>query len=385
MIEIMSVQSQLRSVLAASQAPAVSIFVPTHRAGQEIRQDPIRLKNLVRQAEQQLINEGTRPAEARTLLEPVAGLIENAGFWRHQAEGLVVFRSPDVFRTYHVPFPVGEFVAVSDRFYIKPLLPLLINDARFYVLALSREAVRLLDCTRDGLEPVSLPEMPQGIEQTLPEADGPTPYLQRYSLPMGGPEGGRVHGHGVGTEDVDVIKVKRYFHWVEEVLHQRLKEERAPLILACVEYEAPVYREVSAYRLILDEIVAGNPDGVPDEELHRKAWPIAGRYFEQARDKAVAEYHEGITKGRAGHTLTEVLTAAFQGRIATLFIPLGVRRWGRFDFNRLALEEHDCEQPGDEELLDLATAQTLRQDGKVYGMKPEEIPGGHLLAAVYRY
>ena len=50
-----------------------------------------------------------------------------------------------------------------------------------------------------------------------------------------------------------------------------------------------------------------------------------------------------------------------------------------------ALEQHDEEQPGDDELLDLATAQTLRHDGTVYGVKPEDVPGGQLLAAVYRY
>jgi hypothetical protein len=83
--------------------------------------------------------------------------------------------------------------------------------------------------------------------------------------------------------------------------------------------------------------------------------------------------------------LEDVLTAAFQGRIATLFVPLGVSRWGRFDFNHLALEQHDDEQPGDDELLDLAAAETLRHDGVVYGVKPEDVPGGHLLAAVYRY
>ena len=38
----MSTQAEPRSVLAKSQAPAVSLLVPTHRAGQEIRQDPIR-------------------------------------------------------------------------------------------------------------------------------------------------------------------------------------------------------------------------------------------------------------------------------------------------------------------------------------------------------
>jgi len=376
-------QFQLRSILAESRAPAVSIFMPTHRAGQEIRQDPIRLKNLVRQAEQQLIDEGTRAAEASNLLKPVASLAEDAAFWRHQADGLAVFRSPDVFRTYRVPFPVAEFVAVSDRFYIKPLLPLLINERRFYVLALSQKAVRLLDCTRDGVEPVPLSDVPEDIEQTQPE--GPAAHLRRHSLPIGGPEGGRFHAHGVGTGDVDEINVERYLRLVEDGLQQRLAREQAPLILACVEYLAPIYRKVSTYRYILEEMVVGNPDGIPDDDLHRKAWPIADRHFQQVRAKAIAEFHEGVAKGRAGYTLSDVLTAAFQGRIATLFIPLGLRRWGRFDFNRLALEEHDHEEPGDEELLDLATAQTLRQDGKVYGMKPEEIPGGHLSAAVYRY
>lgn len=380
---VLSTREELRSVLADSQTPAISIFVPTHRAGQEIRQDPIRLKNLVKEAEDQLIKEGTRPAEARTLLDPVAGLVEDAAFWRHQDNGLALFRSPDIFRTYRLPFSVQAFVAVSDRFYIKPLLPLLMNDARFYVLALSQKAVRLLECTRDRAEPVELPDVPQGIGEALPE--GPEPQLQRHSLPIGRQEHTFIHGHGVGTDDVDVVNVRRYFQRVEDSVHQRLKDERAPLILACVEYMAPIYKEVSRYRQILEPTVAGNPDGLQNEELQLKARPIADEHFQQARAKAVAEYHEGIAKGRASHRLDEVLTAACQGRIATLFAPLGVQRWGRFDFNRLALEQHDEEQPGDDELLDLATAQTLRHDGTVYGVKPEDVPGGQLLAAVYRY
>ncbi len=390
MMEVMSMQPQLRSLLAESQAPAVSIFVPTHRAGQEIRQDPIRLKNLVKQAERQLINEGTRPAEARNLLEPVATLVEDAAFWRYQADGLAVFRSPDVFRTYRVPFPVAEFVTVSDRFYIKPLLPLLINDARFYVLALSQKAVRLLDCTRDSVEAVPLPDVPPSMTET-PGYERREKQLQSEALAPKGSSGtssgggtALFHGHG-SSSDASTADVERYFRAIDRVVCDVLRDRHEPLLLAGVEHLLPLYESISRYAPILSERLLGNPEELRDDKLHRKAWPIADRHFQQARDKAVAEYHEGIANGRAGHTLYDVLTAAFQGRIATLFIPLGVRRWGRFDFNRLALEEHDQEQPGDEELLDLAVAQTLRQDGKVYGMKPVEIPGGHLLAAVYRY
>jgi hypothetical protein len=39
-------------------------------------------------------------------------------------------------------------VVVTDRFHIKPLLPLLSGDGRFYVLALSQSEVRLLQGTR---------------------------------------------------------------------------------------------------------------------------------------------------------------------------------------------------------------------------------------------
>ena len=376
-------EEELKTVITESQGPAVSIFLPTHRAGQEIQQDPIRLKNLLKQAEGQLIAEGSRPADARELLAPVAGLLDDAAFWRHQQDGLAVFRSRDVFRVYRLPLALSEFVSVSSRFYVKPLLPLLMNDERFYILALSQKAVRLLECARDSVHEIEVRDVPQGMEEALPE--GTSPQLQRHTLPMDGRNASRFHGHGVGTDDVDVVNLTRYFHRVDDALKDILKHQHAPLILACVEYLAPIYREVTAYPHILEGILPGNPDGVKNEALHQKAWTLVLPHFRKAREQAASQYYEGLAKGRASHTLAEILPAAYQGRIAALFVPLGVRRWGRFDFDRLSLDEHEAEQPADEELLDLATMQTLMHGGRVYGVKPEEIPGGQLLAAVYRF
>jgi hypothetical protein len=376
-------QDELKSVITAGQGPAVSIFLPTHRAGPDIRQDPIRLKNLIKDAEQELIREGSRSSEAQALMAPVSRLLDDSTFWRHQEEGLVIFRSQDTFRVYRVPINVQEFVSVSERFYIKPLLPILMHDARYYVLALSQKAVRLLECTRAHVHNVELPDVPQGVEEGLPT--GPAPQSQRYTLPVGGPNAGRLHGHGVGIDDADVTNLSRYFHRIDDGLKNILSQADAPLILACVEYLEPIFREATSYKNILSSIIPGNPDGLADEELQKKGWLIAEPHFQQARDVAAAQYHEGIAKNRASHSLAEILSAAFQGRIATLFIPLGVRRWGRFQFDSLTLEEHADEQPGDEELLDLAATQTLMHGGAVHGVTADEIPGGHLLAAVYRF
>ena len=69
---------ELKSVITEGHGPAVSIFMPTHRAGPGIQQDPIRLKNLLKQAEEQTSQGETRPAETRESLSAVAARLGDA-------------------------------------------------------------------------------------------------------------------------------------------------------------------------------------------------------------------------------------------------------------------------------------------------------------------
>ncbi|MEY4520414.1 MAG: hypothetical protein RLZZ499_3014, partial [Cyanobacteriota bacterium] len=52
-------------------------------------QDPIRFKNLLRQAEEQLIDRGLRGQDAKDLLQSVQAL-DDYEFWQHQSDGLAV-------------------------------------------------------------------------------------------------------------------------------------------------------------------------------------------------------------------------------------------------------------------------------------------------------
>ncbi len=65
--------------------PCVSIFMRTERTGREIQQNPIRLKNLVKEAEDRLHQLGVRSSES--LLKPVTELIDDGAFWRRQGDG----------------------------------------------------------------------------------------------------------------------------------------------------------------------------------------------------------------------------------------------------------------------------------------------------------
>src|SRR5438270_577432 len=142
----------LKALMAYQSNPCISIFLPTHQeAGLAMQQDPLRLKNLLHQAQGILLARSIESAQIEALLEPIATLLTNQQTWKHLEEGLVVLRSPDTFLFYQLPLSLKEQVIVSDHFCLKPLLPLLINNRHFYILALSQNEVRLLKATRSSV------------------------------------------------------------------------------------------------------------------------------------------------------------------------------------------------------------------------------------------
>jgi hypothetical protein len=380
-------KEEIRTLADKRGQASVSIFMPTHRAGAEVQQDPIRLKNLLNQAEEALIVMGLRSPVARSLLEPAQELQEDHEFWQHQSGGLAIFLSSGFFRAYRLPFEFDELVVVTDRFHVKPLLPLLSGDGRFYVLALSQNEVRLLQGTRYTVGEVDLEDVPKSLAEAL-RYDDPEKQLQFHTqtqTPGGrGDRGAVFHGHGV-VSDEDKDDILRFFQKVDSGLQDVLKDEEAPLVLAGVEYLFPIYTEANTYPHLLNHGVEGNPETLSLEELHERAWAIVQPHFQEAQQGAVAHYQQLANTEQASKDVRAIVPAAHYGRVDTLFVALGLQHWGAFDPQTNMIDIHGEEEPGDEDLLDLAAVQTLLHGGKVYALEPARVPDGVPLAAVFRY
>jgi hypothetical protein len=375
----------LKALLEVREGPAVSLYMPTHRAGPQTRQDPIRLKNLLRLAEARLAELGLRAREAARVLAPAAALLEDTIFWRHQQDGLALFVGGGLFRHFRVPFPFEELVVVTERFHLKPLLSLFTGDGRFYVLALSQNEVRLLRGTRHSVGQVELETVPPSLAEALKYDDFERQLQFHTRTPgVGGPRAAIFHGHGAGVDD-QKDNLLRFFQQIDRGLREILREERAPLVLAGVDYLLPIYREANGYPHLTAEGIPGNPEARTPEELHRAAWAIVAPHFRQAQEAAAARFRQLAGSGLASADLREVLPAAAHGRVETLFVAVGVQRWGRFDPARGAVELHAAAEAGDEDLLDLAAVRTLVSGGTVHAVPPEEVPSETAVAAVFRY
>ncbi|MBI4786261.1 MAG: hypothetical protein HY782_04355 [Chloroflexi bacterium] len=385
-------RSELDTLAQTEGKWCISIFMPTHRAGQDTQQDPIRLRSLFKQAETRLLEEGLRGPQANDLLKPAQELLDRHDFWQSQSDGLAVFVSPQLNRFYRLPFPFAESVMVNTRFYLKPLIPLLSGDGRFFVLALSQNQVRLLEGTRYSVDEIyldGLPNLPKNLADALKYDQFDRAAQSHTFSGEGGAKFGRTaifHGQGSNQEDPKT-NVRIFFQQVNEGLRAILAHQHAPLILAGVEFLHPLYREVNIYPHLVEKGIFGNPEILKADELHARALAILQPLFEEPQKHAVETYRQlaGEKSDRASNDLKQIVPAAIYGRVGTLFVAKDAQLWGKFDPASDLLHVHTQRERGDEDLLDLAATQTLRNHGDVYAFEASQMPDRSPADAVFRY
>jgi hypothetical protein len=377
--------ADVRRLIAHKGQWSVSIFLPTHRAGAQMQQDPIRLKNLLRATADQLLAAGVRRPDVTSMLGPAEALLADGYFWQHQSDGLAVFASDDRFERYRVPLRLEELVLVAQRFQLKPLFPLLTGDGHFYILALSQNGVRMLGATRHSVDEIDVEQLPSSFREAvgLDDREKELQYHTR-SAERGGQRAAMFHGHGPGDEVTKELLAK-YFRQIDEAVCDWLKDEPVPLVLAGVEYYFPIYREISRCRQLAGEGVAGNPETRRAEELHGKAWPLVEPMFRQAREAAVARFRQLAGTGRTSTNVEEILPAAHQGRVEVALVATDRQQWGTFDPQTQKVVLHETPDAHNEDLTDRAAMEAYVKGGVVYALPSGDLPDGAVLAAIYRF
>lgn len=379
----------LNHLLGKTGSPLISLYMPTHRVGREMQQDPIRFKNLLSEAEQLLSEQGLQPIELESILNQTQRLQQDAEFWQHLGDGLALFISKDFLEVYRLPYAIDPLLTISDRFHIKPLLPLLNKNGHFYVLALSQKNVRLLEGSIFSIDEIDLESAPTSLQEAL-SFDDPEKQLQYHTMattPSGfGGHNAAFHGQGANEAD-SKTDLLRYFQKIDQGLMELIGAEKAPLVLAGVDYLLPIYRQANSYLHLVDEFISGNPDQIDAEDLHQQVWKIIEPIFTADRKQAIAHFKKlrGTGSKLASTRLETILQAAYYGLVETLFATLNDQLWGKVDFKNNTLEQHQDHQVGDQDLSDVAVANTLLNSGSVFTLESDKMPDEKPLAAIFRY
>ncbi|MBU3741718.1 MAG: hypothetical protein FGM24_05470 [Candidatus Kapabacteria bacterium] len=362
--------------------PKISIYMPTHRRHPERQQDQIRFRNLVRLIEHELLD-GHPESMTMALLQPLRAMADDHAFWTHVQDGLAVLRAPEEFRVYKLQRPVPEIAVVGERYLTKPLLRIMQSADRFQVLALTRNHVRLFEGDRDTIDEIDLHQaVPRTIEAAL-GAEITEPHMTVASFGGGG---GSIRHAQVDASYDDSVDLERFYRAVDDAVYEyHSRESNLPLILAALPQHAAIFHGVSHNPLLLESIIARNPDMTDLDTLRIGAWKSIEPEYLKRLQGIVAMFEEASAKGHGTSDVIQAGKAAAVGRIATLLVDATKRIPGRIADDIGHIEFDDLHRTTHGDVLDDIGEVVLRHGGEVIVVPSERMPAQTGVAAVYRY
>lgn len=280
------------------------------------------------------------------------------------SRGLAVFVSADDSLIVHLPIAVGPAVEVGHKPDLLRLLPAFVGDVDYFALTIDKKGAQLYRGGEFEFETVPVADMPGSIEDALW-------YIKREPVRtrVGS---GMMHGSG-GDEDLRKDDLRQYLHLVDKAITPVLNGTRAPLVVIGVEYEAAMFINHTHYRHTIDIPVAGSPEAMSLDELHRRSWDFV-RSRSSVTDDAVARFRQLAGTGRTVTDLDQLVSASRDGQVDELLVA------------RSATDEAASPVPAAQRPAAVkAVNESIRHRSRIHIVDDESLPGDARVAAILRY
>ncbi len=348
----------------------VSIYLDTTPLTQEAMHDRIKLKNLARQAIEQLHGADADKRRVLALSEHIDDLVDDDDFWRLQANSLAVLATPDTIRSFRLASRVTPMVAVSDRFHLGPLFRTASVGQSAYVLALAEGSVRLVVVSPDApAAEVRVPALPKDAASAV----------HRASTHDRSPSG-RLHG----SEGQKVL-LKQYARIVDHAIREVLRGQQTPLILAADTMLAPLFRAVCTYPHLARVGIDRSPEQMTPAELADAARPI----LDALHAERIAGWHQTfsarLASDRATADLDRIARAATLGAVESLLIDIDTVIDGTVDEQTGVVTRAAAAGPGSYDVIDEIAGRVMLAGGSVYGVRAADLPSPSPVAAILRF
>lgn len=348
----------------------VSIYLKTTPLTQGSDASRIELGNLAKQARQQLEDVGFDKRRMALLMEHFDDLADDHEFWRVQANSLAVLATPDKVSTFRLANALQPMVEVSDRFHLKPLLRAITFSNSAFVLALSENAVRLIEVHAD------LPPQTVKVEGLPKDAAS---SVDKSTLNNRSPSG-RIQG-----SEGQNVRFRQYARRVDAALRPVLAGRETPLILAATGRLESVYRSVNSYPNLLPNGIEDSPDRISDADLAAAARPALDAAYAADLAALKALYDARMGEGRATADLSDAARAATYGAIETLLVDIDTVVPGVVDEQTGAIALFDKPDAASYGVVDEIARRALANGARVLGVRKADLPGQGDLAAILRY
>lgn len=358
-------QQDIRLLQQITGHPCVTITLPTHRTVPENRQDSVRLKNLVKETTDRLLNEFNK-RDVEALLKRLENLTSTIDFQK-SLDGLALFVNQDFGRGFRLPFAIKERVAIDDTFFTRDLINALNHSTRYWVLVLSEKPTRLYEGFNHELT-----EIEEGGFPMIHEGPG-------GEAPLPG-------GFGVNKSAHRDERHRQFFRKVDEALKPFLANDPLPLFVVGVDRYHAFFNEVSAHTNAVTGRVTGSHDKTSPYELGVLVQPLVDQHRDEKRLEALKQLERAVSERKFVSTIGEVWRLANEGRGDLLLVEEDFHYPGRLDENGTLIPADDPSAPGVmDDAVDEIIETVLNKQGRVVFVENGKLEKHGRIAMVLRF
>ncbi|URN84135.1 hypothetical protein [Acetobacterium wieringae] len=366
-------------MMEKGKRPVISIYVDTHIKKPDRLENPIRFKNLVKEAQASLKEKEFKGF--KDLFSLFKEMEEDALFWEGATESMAILGDEDECIVYKLPVNVKSLAIVSDSFYIKPLLRSFQSNGHYHVLGLNRDNFVLFEADRYGITEIPVDASDATMEGVL-GTEKTAPHLSVASI---GGDQSMYHGHG-GAKDERKVDQEKFFRHVDTfVLEQYSKKQKIPLILVSPDEHQGEFRKLSKNNFLIDEGIKIDGDSLDKKSLYVKVQDVMQERFKKELKDRMAAFSEAHAKDLGSDDVIQIGRAIVEGKVASLYLEENTVHPGRFDPQLGTVMQGEIADPRVGDVYDDMAEVVLSRGGEVLILSKDEMPTERELAAVYRY
>ncbi|PQA95900.1 hypothetical protein B0A69_05895 [Chryseobacterium shigense] len=347
----MSLQEKLQNLASENTGLAVSISLNTHRTFPENQQDEIVLKNLIREAENRVIDEyGKRPAAGvLEKLEKLEGKINH----QYNLDSLHIFLSNETEEIIKSTWKSRDnLVEVDEKFSVRPLIKAVGRVQEYLILLLAQSGTKLYEAMNDAI-------ITEIHEEGFPFPQNPF-YITSAEVRS-------------DAKQVD-NQIKEYFNRIDKAVVEIHKKTGMEVIVISTSDNYTKLLEVADLPAIYIGHDNKNYSEAEEHHIVEQAYEIIKEKQKEDRKAAIEEVKEAVSQGMVLTDLHEIYQAALDGRGELLIIHQDFEQPVRLTDDRSFEYAEDSKEPGVvDDIVSIISWEVLSKNGKVHFTTQEEL------------
>lgn len=287
----MTIKQQLEKLATEKNTPCVTISLNTHRTHPDNAPDIIELKNLLKEAEERIINEyGKRPVSS--LLERLSE-IENEIDVNSNLDSLHIYVSNDTKEIIKSTWSINENgVYISNTFNVRSLIKSYNRTEAYLILLLSQSGVKIYNTVNDG------------ILNEIRNEDFPFSENKYYNTNA---------GKGSDAKHLDDL-VREFLNKVDKAVVKINNETGLNCFVICTEDNYSRLMQVADKPTVYHGFANIDYNKIDTHAIAKQAWEKVEILQHNRRTEAIDEIKAAVSQGKVLTDLQEIYQAAIDGR-----------------------------------------------------------------------